>query len=384
MKIALFSRSIYPRPGGSSFVIENLAQNFLPTELVVIGEGTIGKGSKGYKRNNPVSFYYLPTGLSLMGRGARFFDVFRALLFPWALMKSVRLIKQHSCTHVLGVFPEGYYLWLSLLAARITGIPFSAYFHNTFVENRSGWRKWWGATIQGQVFKYAQHIFLMSEGMSRYYQEAYPVITKFKVLPHTFRHYPELENNNRPPSSPYQIAFTGNFNESNLEATIRIVNALKGNPQLELKFYTPVQKTLLGLRGVDVGAIRYKGYLPEENYFTELQRNDIMILTHGFEGGLSDIEYRTIFPTRTIQMMLTRKPILAHCPKGSFLHTFIKKYDCALLIDEKNPEAIAVGMERLLTDIEFRNGYIARADKAVAQFYGPNVYQLVRNTLENK
>lgn len=337
-----------------------------------------------YLKRYPVkcTFYYLRSGLSFGGRGARFLKGIRWLLFPFIVWRACVIAKKEKGTYIVGTFPEGFYILLSLVTAMILKLPYSAYFHNTFVENRTGFNRWWANQIQRAVFDRAQHIFVMSDGMKRFYEEQYPDVHKFKSLVHTFNHFPALSQNVRAVTAPpWKVAFTGNFNKSNLEATIRVVEALKQIPDIQLNFYTPVPKSFLKLRGVDTDAITYKGYLADDVYFQELASNDVMILTHGFEGGYSDVEYRTIFPTRTIQMLLTERPIFVHAPADSFLSDYLRAHDFAILVDQKNNALIQQAVKELLTNEALQRQCIENGKKAVAMFYGPTVCRDFKNIL---
>lgn len=381
-KILFFSRSIYPRSGGSSFVTESLAANFTQQEMAVVGEADF-LSLKKIKRNPAgVQFYYIPSGLSFSGRGARFLKPLRWLFFPFALWQGCKIARKERATHVLGTFPEGFFVLLSLSVARVLHLPFDAYFHNTFVENRSGFNRWWANWIQNVVFRQARSVFVMSTGMKSYYEKHYPSVKKFKTLLHTFNRYPVLKPHvHSPPGLGLQLAFTGNFNESNMDATIRVVEALKKVPGAVLNFYTPVPKALLKLRGLDTAAIVHKGYLPEERYFDELAQNDIMVLTHGFEGGYSAVEYQTIFPTRVVKMMLTQRPIFAHVPATSFLHQYIRETQIAALADMRDEVAIRKCFIELAESREKQEFYIENGKRAVAAFFGPKVVMELKKQL---
>ena len=61
---------------------------------------------------------------------------------------------------------------------------------------------------------------------------------------------------------------------------------------------------------------------------------------HGFAGPLVPEEYLTIFPTKTIDYLLSQRPILAHMPADSFIAEFYRRHDCALVVDEPAVERL--------------------------------------------
>jgi glycosyltransferase involved in cell wall biosynthesis len=138
---------------------------------------------------------------------------------------------------------------------------------------------------------------------------------------------------------------------------------------------------LLKMRGIDPESIDHKGSVAPDEIHAALQNFDICILTHGFTGGYGEIEYRTIFPTRTIPLLLSGKPIFAHSPKGSFLNDFIEENQCAELVDEASEKAILEGLERIVNDEDYQRKLVKAARKTANLFYGGNVVEGLRKIL---
>jgi glycosyltransferase involved in cell wall biosynthesis len=187
-----------------------------------------------------------------------------------------------------------------------------------------------------------------------------------------------------PLTSPYRLVFIGNFNQSNLEATVRVVNALKNDLRFEMYFYTAVPNFLLKIRGVDVDCIVNKGYISDNVLIDELKKYDVCMLTHGFTGGYTDVEYKTIFPTRTIPFLLSGKPVFAHSPAQSFLNEFIMKNECAMLVEEPSENLIKESLLSLVSDDALRTRLVNNAQRTATQFDGKNVVQKLIDSLQNK
>jgi hypothetical protein len=261
-------------------------------------------------------------------------------------------------------------------------LPFSSYFHNTYLDN-AAINRHRATEIQAKLFERSEHIFVMSEGMKRYYDEKYG-LGKFVPLHHTFEEYPPQENSISElgrTSNKTRLVLYGNFNESNLEATRRFVDSAKQGSCYEVNLYTDVPKMLLRQRGVDTGAIVYRGSLSHLSFpqlFAELRKFEIIVLTHGFDGAYGDVEYRTIFPTRAIPMLLSGRPMLVHSPPGAFLTAYFRENDCAEVVDVPSQDAILAALNRLDTDPGLRAKLVTRAKDAAEQFYGPKVADTLR------
>jgi len=383
MKILIVSWSILPSKGGSSIIIENLAKNFSKDELVVFG------GRKMFQKNdfprNPdgPKFRYFFSELYLFGRGYRYFVWFRKLTFKPLINKIKKLIKEEGIEYIIGVYPNPFYCLASSIAAKEMGIPFSSYFHNTYTENKAITDPK-AESIQKQIFESSENIFVMSNGMKSFYQEKYKGF-KFVSLVHTFNKFPKETSLKGIPGEgkkQYNIVAIGNFNESNMDATLRLATAISKNPKYTLSLFTHVPKILLKKRGLDLESFEYEGFVSPDEVHQVLQQYDICVLTHGFTGGYGEIEYKTIFPTRTIPLLLSGKPILVHSPDGSFLNDFIKENHCAELVDAPSSAAIIEGLERIANDVEYQKELVKSARIAANQFYGPNVVNNLKSSLK--
>lgn len=383
MKILLVSRSILPYAGGSSVIVENLASNFGKDELVVVGG--VPYFQKKVKERPPhfPEFLYLPIEISFFGRGYHYFKWTQKWQFKPLVKKIKNISQQYQVDYILGVFPTDFFCHAACRAAQELQLPFSSYFHNTYIENVNITDPK-APEIQAEIFENSEHIFVMSKGMQGFYEEKYQ-LNKFVPLVHTFNEYPNilpLKDTDNLQKSTYQLVAIGNFNESNLDATRRLVNAIKDHPKYELNLYTHVPKILLQQRGIDTSAIHHRGFVRPEEVHAILQQYDICVLTHGFEGGYGEVEYKTIFPTRTIPFLLSGKPIFAHSPKGSFLNDFIEENECAALVDEANEQAIIKGLDQITNGLAYQKQLINNAKQTAKQFYGKEVVTQLKTRLE--
>ncbi|MFY0591798.1 hypothetical protein [Roseivirga sp.] len=383
MKILLVSSSILPQTGGSSVIVENLAQNFERTEFVVFGSSTWNPRKVPGRNPDGPKFIYFFTEMYFMGRGNRFFRWFRKLRFNQLVTSIEKVIKEQKIDHVIGVFPNIDYCRAACIAAKRTACPFSSYFHNTYIENRSI-KDARAADWQQGIFDQSEQVFVMSKGMQVYYEKEYRS-DKFIPLVHTFNEYPLPEGQTGIPGANkdvYNLVAIGNFNESNLEASKRMLNAIGSSNKFTLSIYTHVPKLLLEKRGMDPALFNYKGAVRPEEVNEVIQQYDVCVLTHGFEGGYGEIEYQTIFPTRTIPLLLSGKPIFVHSPKGSFLNNFIQENACAHLVDTANASAIIAGLNKVVQDEQYQKKLVENAAETVKLFYGPHVAARLKEQLK--
>ena len=310
MKTLLVSWSILPRPGGTSVIVEQLAKNFTADGLVVFGGTDYFRPHRLARSAAHPKFIYFPSEFTIGGRGARYFERLRQLRFNALCQQLKKVVQEEQIDYIIGVYPDSLYCLAACRVAKELNIPFASYFHNTYVENVNI-KEPKAAEIQAEIFEASRTIFVMSKGMQRFYEQKYQ-LDKFIPLVHTFDDYPATTNLSGIPGSEkvtYQLVAIGNFNESNIDATRRLVSAIKDNARYELNVYTHVPKLLLQQRGLDTSAIHHRGFVTPDQVHDVLQQYDIAVLTHGFTGGYGETEYQTIFPTRTIPLLLSGKPI---------------------------------------------------------------------------
>ncbi len=382
MKILLVSWSTLPNKGGSSIIVENLAKNFKKEELVVLGSKIFFQDTDMDRPADGPVFEYFVSEMYFMGRGYKYFNWFRQWRFRPLINRIKSIIEQQNITYVIGVYPNPFYCHAACIAARESGVSFSSYFHNTYTENVAITDPN-ATTIQQEIFDQSEYIFVMSDGMKRFYEQKYQ-LNKFRSLIHTFNKYPE-----NPPfkgiinaQSPYcKLVAIGNFNESNMDATLRFAAAIHQHKKYKLSLFTHVPKILLKKRGMDLTNVKHQGFVDPDQVHEVLQQYDICVLTHGFTGGYGVIEYETIFPTRMIPLLLSGKPIIAHSPEGSFLNAFIKENHCALLVDQPSKNAILKALDQLSNDPELQKALVEASKKTAEKFYGPAVVKKWKATL---
>jgi hypothetical protein len=375
-KILLISWTIPPDTSGSAVIVGNLAKQFQRTELVLAGELPISAPRITWREEWP-ELAYIALGWPALWRGARWW---RRLQLPIMLLRSVYLAIRTRCTVVVAVFPKEEYLLIGYLTAVIVRVPFIPYFHNTWLENRSGFALKVAKFFQWRVFERAEHVFLMSEGMVELFRERYPNL-RCSALLHSFNGGMPVFSPPPATKCPLRITISGSIGEACLDATQRICEAIFQMGDVELTFLTGTPRAYLEGLGFLRKGVRHET-VPTEQVVEKLRESDIVVLPHGFTGGYSSEEYQTIFPTRTIEYLLCGRPILAHSPRVCFLTSFLRQHDCALVVDEPSSEQLRRAIETLRTDAALRTHLVRNAHKTAEQFYAPRVARTLRSELK--
>lgn len=377
-RVLLLSHSVPPTLTGAAVVVANLAKQFSREEMVVTGERPWGVRPITWRREWPelvYSTYGWPPTWPFRGM-----YWWRVLQLPLLVFRCVWLARRHRCVAILVVVGSEVFLFAGYLTAACTGAKLLPYFHDTYVENRSGLKLRFARWLQALAFRKASHVFLMSEGMVELYRERYPAV-KCSALPHSLSHALPDFTSPPEPGSTLRFAICGHISDSCEEATVRVCAAIAAVNGASLTLVSATPSSSLRQLGVLRDGVRHET-VPPDQVVGRLRNADIVVLPLGFRGRLSSDEYRTAFPTRTIEYLVCGRPILAHTPAEWYLTRFLKEHECALLVTEPSVSALLQAIEQLRADPALRARLVRNALRAAEMFDARRVANLLRNYLE--
>jgi hypothetical protein len=270
-------------------------------------------------------------------------------------------------------------LLVAYQVAKRYGVPLYPYLHNTYSDNRHGTALRLAHWLERRVFEMAPVVFVMSEGMQRHYEPLFPGV-RFEPLVHTFNE--DLPKFVPPPAParPLRVAMLGNLNGSNVEASQRFVSMIRGRDDVVLTTYSGTPTWFFQKVGVTGPNVTHSSAAYEE-VAGALAKHDVIFIPHGLTGGLSQIEYDTIFPTRTIPCLVSGRPILAHSPTDCFFTRWLRKHKCAEIVDTPDQQALAAALDRLRDDDVRRAELVSHSMTAARQFHAPVVVEHFKQIL---
>jgi glycosyltransferase involved in cell wall biosynthesis len=371
---------VEPTPLADAFVLKGLLSQFRPDEACVAAERWPA---------NPKDQTHLPSGHRVQfisnrwtwpNRGQRYVRWLKWLLFPRTVSRLARLARKEDCKVILASFPDEQMLFASYLVARRLGLILFPFLHNTYRENRSGFAFAFASWLQRRVFESAGAVFVMSEGMKQELEKLYPDVC-FYPLVHTFdQAIPEFDPLPPIDRRRVRLGYMGSVNDANLDALKRVCQMVNISDHLALSFYSAAPDWHLRKEGL-VGE-RIRREQPADSELVEaLGKNDLLILPHGLTGGLAPIEYRTIFPTRTIPYLLSGRPIVAYSSQGSFLSRWLREHDCAEVVEDPDPAVLRAAIDRLCEDAARREQLVRNALTAAEDFRADRVVAGMKRTI---
>lgn len=377
-KILVISSSVPPALNAVSAVVGHLARQFTRDEMVLVGSSDEDAPVESWDDEWP-AIEYVKDYSRIIPRGRRWV---RMLVFPTLFRRGLKCAAEHGCKAVLAVFPYEEHLLAGLLIARAIGARFFPYLHNTYLEQRSNFHGWLAKRLQPRFFAAAAHIFVMSDGMLEHYRESYPwLIHKLSALYHPFTGDPPRGSPPRAQFPPH-FMMLGSVNPSNEDAATRLFRAVLDLPGSRL--------TLIGRESQ---AVRRRLALPDDRVramqvsrdqlMDYLRSADVLLLPHGLTGPWPEVEYQTMFPTKTIEYLFSGRPILAHMPRGCHITRFLVQNSCALVVEDADIDVLRIAIDKILNDDKLRTRLVVNAARVAERFRAGNVADHLRTIVSS-
>lgn len=376
-KLLVIAWGVYPSKGGSTIVLNNIISGFEPDEVVIAGQQPQNLPEKPWDQISPIKLYYLdpfPFGVRKPEKYIRWTASSRMI------SQLEDIVKKEGITAILSIFPDEYYCYLGYRLSKKLKLPYYLWLHNSYLENRKGVLKMFAKYLQPRLFKWAKKVFVMSDGLKKEMSAHYPE-TKFETLVHGFNlQLPKKEVKKRQ-SERTKFFYSGALNDSCLDASLRMLRVILEEEDHEIHISSGNPKVFKDNK-IEGERVFFQDFVPWKDFVDSLQNYDIMLLPHGIDGARSDFEYRTIFPTRTIPLLFSGKPILAHSPEDSFLTEFLKKNKCALTVTEKSEGRLKEAIEELKKGGPHIEVMVINAKKTSQQFELKRVVQKLKDSIE--
>lgn len=375
-KIMVVSWGVFPNTGAISILTHNLGQ-YLGERCIIVGEES--DAAPDWDTPN-YTLVHIKTKVLGLNRGLRLHKFL-------SLRKNVKLLSQliedHKVDYVLSPFPDEYFLTLGRLSAKKSGVKFLPWFHNTYIENRTGILKLLARRLQHKAFEQAHLILSISEGLTDYYRSSYPDY-RFETMLHPFNvDQDTIPIDDQKSTASISIAYTGGLNESCRESAVRCAKWITNDSRLKLHIFGNKNAKLFKGYGVDVSNAIIHGFLAEDEFRTRLADCDILFVPHGFSGSRSQIEYNTIFPTRTIQLLTIGRPILVNSPEGVSYTKWMQDSESAVVVTSDRKEDFIDAINRIADDKAGAAKVVSKAFALSKMYSTKSVVESLLSILEN-
>ena len=271
---------------------------------------------------------------------------------------ALRLVRRERFDGVIVHYPDRYALLAGLVVHALSRLPLIVHMHDYFSEAlprinplRARWWRW----VEQTAFDRAALVVVPSPRFAEEYRRR--GCERVFVLPHLATPRVDAASVRRS-ARPLGIAFTGIIYEANVQAARAFVEAVRGMPDVELRFATPNAQDFL--EGVSVGAVSRRRCL-------EMQEEaDVLFLPLGI-NSIYPLELQSCLPSKLLDYLAAAKPLLAVVPPGCYVAELVERYGFGTAVTTTDPAAIRAAVEGLRSRAS-RARYAAKALEACRDF----------------
>lgn len=274
------------------------------------------------------------------------------LLWKWVLQRDVnrvqKFIDSKSPDYVFLIYPHGYNVevFLSLKLPRHTKVV--AYFHDTFVEGQlTRINKHLLLQRHEKLLSDLDVLFVMNKGMERLYQDKYQ--TNAIALEHCF---PEFEDFIQAQTSDQKaledtLFWGGNIVGYNSNSVARIMEI---SASLGLNFEVASGQSQAMINQLVQGKPFIKSFYERPAYLEAVQSKQFLILSLDWpdETDYHFDEIATIFSTKTIEYLMSGRPIILHCHEQYFMADFFNEHKCGYVLSTRDMDELEEQVRTLM------------------------------------
>jgi glycosyltransferase involved in cell wall biosynthesis len=267
-----------------------------------------------------------------------------------------RVLLRERCRCAVTFTGECEDLPASFLAAKMAGCLFCLVIDDDYINQwTEAHKKWLSRQVGPFAVKHCDALFFVSESLREAYKRRYGV--SGEVL-----HTPTLEGVGEAPAEipigrengEIKIIFSGTVYELNADMVSAVLKAaaLAAEWRVKVHLYTWQTRDQLSAMGVKGEFVLHK--TESVDALLNIQRqSDILLLGLGFNPQHKDL-VKTSFPSKLTDYLVSGRPILAVLPPESCAADFLRKNQCAHVVESADPLEIAEGISHIVRNDAYR------------------------------
>ena len=392
-KIALVSTALPPSQSGQSTVLFHLLKNLDPRKYCLITQKNVHLYSIKPRGSSqlPVNYHFFPPDYQVI----RVFTHTASMVQSTALLNLILKIRIHQikkvlqeehCDAIVACTGDLFDPPAAFLASRDFGIPFILY---TFDYYSCQWTnpflRSFARRFEPDLVRDATKVIVPNECMHEEYLKQYGIVATIIHNPFDLGDYEkQAQNVSEPNNRPIEktIVYTGTIYDAHYDAFRNLITAMQslGIQNLKIHLYTPQSQRNLTENNI-IGPVVVHEAQPV-TAIPAIQRSaDILFLPLSFRSQFPEV-IKTSAPGKIGEYLASKRPILVHAPKDSFVSWYFRKYHCGLVVDQDNPQLLAKAIERLLKDTQLQQTLSENAySRAIEDFDIHNAQKKFKTTV---
>jgi len=361
-KFALISTALPPSQSGQSTVLFHLLRNIDPSKYCLITQKNFHLYSIKPRCSSqlPANYHYLQPDYQIIRMFTRVASLVKSiallnLAFKIRTHQIKKIVRKEQCDAIIACTGDLFDPPAALSASRDLDIPFIFYafdyysFHGAEPLLREFAAKYESDLVQSAANVIVPNEYMYEEYLKRYGINATIIHNPFDTLDYEKQAQGQTKNNNKSPNE-IKIVYTGAIYDAHYDAFRNLIKAIKSleNFNIMIHLYTPQSQYRLTENNITGPVVVHEAQ--PVTTMPSIQRNaDILFLPLSFGSQFPEV-IKTSAPGKLGEYLASKRPILVHAPKNSFVSWYFKKYHCGLVVDEDNPQLLALAVQRLIND----------------------------------
>jgi glycosyltransferase involved in cell wall biosynthesis len=363
MKIAIVSPVLPPSPSGQAVVLYHLLKNVPPDEYILIspkkyhdstddaGKCTLRLTGKYHQIPN---FNHRFTNQCIRVTRCKVHNPL-AWYLGRRINKFKKIFQNENCSHIVGCSGDPIDPYCAYIASKELDIPYFFYAFDDYCNQWSNelYRRF-AATVGPDIIRNAQKVLVTNEFLKIHYSKEYGTDPVVIHNPVDIGSYNKVIATRGIAKEPIKIVYTGAVYEAHLGAFRNLIEAINRiNKKIELHVYSDDQCEEL-IQGSHPICVIIHRHLPI-SFMPEIQKNaDMLFLPLAFKSSYPDIIVKTSSPGKMGEYLAAKRPILVHAPHDSFISWYFTRYECGVVVDSEDIDALAETLIKLIRDTELQ------------------------------
>jgi glycosyltransferase involved in cell wall biosynthesis len=272
-----------------------------------------------------------------------------------------KVLRQEHCDAVVACTSDLFDPPAAFYASQDLGIPFIFYAFDYYSSNCTDpYLRSFCAEYEPDLVRGAAQIIVPNECLLEEYQKQFGVTPTVIHNPFDLDEYEKhiQAGYEKKSTAPHEITivYTGAIYDAHYDAFRNLIAAVQSleMPDLKIHIYTPQSERRLLENGISGPVVRHNAQ-PISAIPAIQQKADMLFLPLSIKSPYSPDMIRTSAPGKTGEYLASKRPILVHAPKDSFIAWYFRKYQCGVVVDDDDPKLLAMAIIRLLEDKKLQN-----------------------------
>lgn len=266
-----------------------------------------------------------------------------------------KIIQKEHCDVIIACTGNIFDPPSAFIAGRDLGIPFVLYTFDYYsCQSTNSFLRSFAIRYEPDLVQSAANIIVPNECMHDEYLKRYGIDATIIHNPFDIWDYEKQvqnkSNNTNMRPDEITIVYTGAIYDAHYDAFRNLIKAIKSLERLNITIhlYTPQSQRHLTENNITGPVVVHEAQ--PVTAMPAIQRNaDILFLPLSFGSQYPEV-IKTSAPGKLGEYLASKRPILVHAPKNSFVSWYFRKYNCGLVVDENNPQLLARAIQHLIND----------------------------------